>query len=298
MQKKAEQAEKVDESKVATTSPTKTLSKRDSTIVNSLVKDFEVIHNTAKKEEQEETPKRMFELRKTAKPQDFPDMGKEKSPEPEPLTVSIEPAATDTPPVVRRDKSNGSNDLQPEQPSSAVSMENINNETVSASPKHKKGIKHAIFKHRSKDHSKSSQKESNGPESAEIEASESLECDPVEAVEEGVKISGKLEQKTKSAFKTKYVPKDVKLKDTTLYIGDKESVDMTTGCSVVTTDFGFELSSQQKLFTFKVAGGEEERQKWVDILNEVIQENTVQEERKCSTYVFVCVCFAHVHSKY
>ena len=273
------------ESSSTVTSPRGTLTKRDSKIVNTLVKDFEVIHTAAKKEEEEQTPKRLFELKKSPKPQDFPEKDNTPEPEPEPEATSNEPSTTDTPPVVLREKSEDSNELKPERPSSAASMDSVDsNDQANSTPKHKRkgGTKlGGFFKRKGRD--KSPRRDSS-PVTAvpvESEANDGVESESVEIVEEGVRISGKLEQKTKSALKTKYVPKDVKLKDTTLFIGDKDSVSIQ-GCTVTATDTGFELFSKQlqKQFVFRVDGGDEGREKWVNVLKEAIVECAPPDEGK------------------
>ena len=287
VQKKVKQVVEKEEtssgSSSTVTSPRGTLTKRDSKIVNTLVKDYEVIHTAAKKEEVDQTPKRMFELKKTAKPSDFPDLEKDSkdvTPQPPEPTQPTEPSTADTPPVVLREKSDDANELKPERPTSAASVDSVD-EPGNATPKHKRkaGNKLGFFKRKHRD--KSPRRDSSPPASVlvEPEASDGVESESVEVVEEGVRISGKLEHKTKSALKTtKYVSKDVKLKETTLFIGDKENVSML-GCTVAATDTGFELFSHplQKQFAFKVGEGEQGKEKWINVLNEAIAECAPEE---------------------
>ncbi len=131
-------------SRDSVTSPSKRLSRGDSKI-SSLVGNYEQITTLAKKEEQAETPKRFVQLKKVAKPSDFPDTekGKEEEDEEPPKEQEkdeLKPAAPKevdkvtsltpqpSPQMRRKGKENGG--LKSDRPSSTVSEESATNEVA------------------------------------------------------------------------------------------------------------------------------------------------------------------------
>lgn len=115
----------------------------------------------------------------------------------------------------------------------------------------------------------------DGGEEAEPEAKP-------EATEEGVKVFGVLERKLKKGLGGhKKVKLAAKVKHTTLILGGKDDLELAN-CSVEATEGGFELMHPQHRagLQFKVEGGEEEKQKWVEALKEAIQEATPPEDKK------------------
>lgn len=125
------------------TSPSKRLSRGDSKI-SALVGNYEHITTLAKKEEEAETPKRFVQLKKVAKPSDFPDTEKGKTKEEEEQEKEeLKPAAPKevekvaektsltpqpSPQLRRKGKENGG--LKAERPSSTVSEESANTEAA------------------------------------------------------------------------------------------------------------------------------------------------------------------------
>lgn len=276
---KSKKGEDVDSDRSRSSSTVTSPSRRDSKAVNSLVSGFEVIHATAKKEEEEQKPKKwQVELRKTKKPVDFP-AEERKSGEPEPeKTETIE------------DSTEASLKPPPENEGSTLSLDSSgNNEPdASATPKTKKSTKLNVFRKLRGKSPVPSRKDSSAAKEPDESAETSIDKTEPEAEapeapevaveeEEGVRMSGKLEYKVKTRLSSKFVSKDVKLKDTTLHIGDKDTVSMV-GCTVHATDHGFELFSHttQKNHTFKVA--DETKEKWVTSLQAAIDEVTPKEE--------------------
>lgn len=311
---KIEKAESVEKDKSEEPrSPTKRLEKRNSKIVSGLVGNFETLQKTAKEEELAETPKRWVTLKKVAKPQDFPDTEKKEEEEnkdeqakeseveiKEPTPVPDEEVpdkGEGTPKVTLRQTDN--NELKPERPSSAASIEshelsNAGEEEEEKGGKKKKKNKRGIFKSRGK------RDKSPAPAAAETTANgeeaegekngvsegEKAEEQPPAPQEEGVKLVMTLERKSKSKFGHKWIKQEVKLKESTLYAGDKE-MDLS-GCVVFPTDTGFEISHpEQKNLIFKVEG-DELKDQWVTALNETIKECTPEEEK--GEYDCVCMC--------
>lgn len=261
------------------TSPSKRLSRGDSKI-SSLVGNYEHITTLAKKEEEAETPKRFVQLKKVAKPSDFPDTEKIKEEEPpkEEEKDELKPATPKevekvvektsltpqpSPQMRRKGKENGG--LKAERPSSTVSEESANTEAAeeegedqdggggekeSSKKKGKfKGLKKLGGKLKKKPKSGRDKSPSRPVEDEEEKsgASEVEEGDHKEEAggspehEEGVKISGMLEKKVSGRFKsTKWVKVSVKLKDNVLYVGDKEKVELA-GYMVATSDVGFDV---------------------------------------------------------
>ena len=275
-------------------------SRRDSKVVNSLVSGFENLHATAKKAEVEETPKKwQVELRKTKKPADFPaEEGKPKLEDS--TTTTIEDSKTETldskTETLEDSKTEtieSSNELKPEasgKRGSTISLDSTGSVEPDATPKTKKKSKlGGLLKKKRHGRDKSP-----APPTKEIAATEELKKNDTSAVdgeevepavpevvvEEGVKMSGKLEYKVKTRLSHKFVSKDVKLKETTLYIGDKDTV-MMLGCTVQGNDAGFEVFSHstQKTHTFKVSeGGDEAKEKWVTTVQAAIDEVTPPKE--------------------
>ena len=301
--KRTKDSDTVKTSESSNTSTVTSPTKRDSKVVNSLVSGFETLHATAKKEEEEQTPKKwQVDLRKTKKPADF--TGDEKAPEQEQDEVDDD---NDKAEKEAKESLQDSNELKPEPAAhhgSTVSLDSTGSaEPTDTTPKNKKKNKLQVMgglfkKKRGRDKSPAPvQKETpaaepeaepavteNGKEEV-VEGAEG-EAEP-EELEEGVKVCGKLEHKVKTRLQTKYVLKDVKLKETTLYIGDKESVNML-GCTVQTTDSGLELFSHstQKAYIFRVTeGGAEMKEKWTTAIREAIDEVTPKEEGKCQSMV-------------
>ena len=296
-------------------SPTKRLSRGDSKI-SALVGNYEHITISAKKEEEAETPKRFVQLKKVAKPTDFPDPDKGKVKEEEPqedekpaapkevdkVTEQSSLAPQPSPQLRRKEKENGT--LKPGRPSSTVSEESVNveaaeeeeegegeGEDVGEKESSKKKGKFKGFKKIGKlgDKLKKKRRDKSPSRPAEDEeeksgGSEAEEVDKEEPssppeLEEGVKIAGMLERKVASRFKTKWVKVDVKLKDNTLHIGDKEKVELV-GYMVAASDVGFDLvnHSSQKQIHFKLERDEDDKDKWVETLSAAIQECTPEQE--------------------
>lgn len=290
-------------------SPTKRLSKGDSKI-SALVGNYEHITTVAKKEEVAETPKRFVQLKKVAKPTDFPDPDTDTAKEEE-EEAAHEKAEKQT----HSEKENGT--LKPERPSSTVSEEYGNVEVAteaaaegeegeeqdggekeSSKKKGKfKGFKkigklgdklkkrHKGGREKSPSRAVEDEEEKSGASEAE-EPDKEEPSTPPEELEEGVRIAGTLERKVTSRFKSKWVKVYVKLKDNVLYIGDKDRMELVD-CMVATTDVGFDVvnHSTQKQLHFKIEGEENDKEKWVDTLNTVIQECTPEQEGK----IILCV---------
>ena len=284
-------------------SSTVTSPNRDSKLVNNLVSGFETLHASAKKEEEEETPKKwQVELRKTRKPADFP--GEEKPSKEEEGDKKDDQVDTKDDKVKEAKESlQESNELKPEPEAhhgSSLSLDSTGSAEPDATPTKsgkKKNKLQGLFKKKRgkgdkspvptrKEISATAEEPGSEPTPTENGKEEDVEVAEAEAepeeVEEGVRVSGKLEHKVKARLTTKFVPKDVKLKETTLYIGDKETLSML-GCTVQSTDSGFELFSHstQKAYTFKVTeGGAELKEKWLTAIQAAIEEVTPKVEGK------------------
>ena len=321
VEEKREKKDKVEEKREKTptrdsvTSPTRHLSRGDSKI-SALVGNYEQITTLAKKEEVAETPKRFVQLKKVAKPDDFPDPDKNKIKEEEPkeeeeekekpaapkeLEVEkvAESAVQPSPKLRRKGKDNKG--LTPERPSSTVSEDSADvgaeeeeeegeeegGEKESGKKKRFKGFKRLgdKLKKKPKGRDKSPSRavededEKNGGGS-EVEEADKEETVPQE-LEEGVKISGTLERKVASKFKSKWVKVNVKLKDNELLVGEKERIELA-GYIVACTDIGFDVvhHAKQKQIRFKVEGGENGKERWVEAINAAIEESTPEQEGK------------------
>ena len=306
-------------SRDSVTSPSKRLSRGDSKI-SALVGNYEHITTLAKKEEEAETPKRFVQLKKVAKPSDFPDTEKDKAKEEEEQEKEeLKPAAPKevekvadktslapqpSPQLRRKGKENG--ELKAERPSSTVSEESANTEAAEEEQAEeeedggekessKKKGKFRGFKKIGKLGDKLKKKPRSGRDkspSRAVEdddeksvASEAEEGDHKEETsspehEEGVKISGMLERKVTSRFKsTKWVKVSVKLKDNVLYIGDKERVELA-GHMAAATDVGFDVVNHttQKQIQFRIEEGENGKERWVEALSAAIEECTPEQE--------------------
>ncbi len=272
-------------------------SRRDSKVVNSLVSGFENLHATAKKAEVEETPKKwQVPLRKTRKPADFP--AEEGKPMLEDNTTeTIEDSKIEIVEDSKTETIEDSNELKPEASGKRGSTHSLDStgstEPDAATPKSKKkSSKFGLLKSKKK---RGGRDKSPAPPRKEIPATEEPnkndtsaveveEAEPavpeVVVMEEGVKISGKLEYKVKTRLSSKFVSKEVKLKESTLYIGDKDTV-MMLGCTVQGNDAGFEVFSHstQKAHIFKVSeGGDEAKGNWVVAIQTAIDEVTPPKE--------------------
>lgn len=308
-------------------SPTKRFSRGDSKI-SALVGNYEHMTTVAKQEEVAETPKRLVQLKKVAKPTDFPDtdtVKEEETKEKEEEKEEEKPAAhEEAENLTHSEKENGT--LKSERPSNTVSEEYTNVEAaaegeegeeqdVGEKESSKKKGKFKGFKKIGKLGDKLKKRHKGGREKspsrvAEYEeeksgGSEAEEPDkdepstPPEELEEGVKIAGMLEQKVTSRFKSKWVKVYVKLKDNVLHIGDKNRMELV-GCMVATTDVGFDLVNHttQKQLHFKMEGEENEKEMWVNSLNTAIQECTPEQEGKnlmMCLYLQACMEFTILH---
>ena len=305
------------------TSPSKRLSRGDSKI-SSLVGNYEHITVVAKQAEEAETPKRFVQLKKVAKPNDFPDPEKGRAKEEEEpakeeaaklaTPKEVEKVAEKTsltpqpsPQLRRKGKENGGV-LKVERPSSTVSEESANIEAADGEEGEddredqeggekdtgKRKGKFGRFKKMGKLGNKLKKKQKGGrdrspsrPMEDEEEKSGGSEVEEVDHKEEsgspeheeGVKISGMLERKVTSRFKTKWVRVNVKLKDNVLFIGDKERVELA-GHMVAASDVGFDVvdHATQKQIHFRMEGGENGKERWIEALNAAIEECTPEQE--------------------
>lgn len=290
------------------TSPTHggKLTRSDSKVVTSLVKDYESIHHTAKKEEAEETPKRLVQLKKVAKPTDFPGSpphsptGEEKEEEEKKKEEEKKEEKKATADEKKKDTLEVSG--RKERASSIISSneeeeEEGEEEADGKSGKKKKKLKIGIKVKKNLKKNKSpllgrknpsseaaaevEESQDNGEEKEKEEAVPTAAEAEVETTEEGVRMKGTLERKQKKGIGgTKKTKVEVKVRQTTVLFGDKEEIELV-GYSVEETEGGFELTHpQHKLQTFKVDGGDEEREKWLNAFREAIKEATPPEEEK------------------
>lgn len=280
------------------TSPTR---QRDSKVVTGLISNFEVKHSIAKKEEEDETPKRMFQLKKVVKPSDFPATAKEngeKPEEPDNKSASSKPVDKPTESAeVKKDTlevSGAGRERASSVPSSAGSAEEEEEEEESKDKKKKKKNKKALFKGKSKKGDKNVASEGKYPlpDRKAPAPEESTVQDQEEEMElaEGVKICGVLERKLKKIGGSKKVKIDAKVFNTMLVLGGKEELELAH-CSVEETDTGFKLTHPQhkSVMPFKVDGGEEEKKKWVVVLRETIAEATpAKEDKEEGMYMYIC----------
>ena len=292
-------------SRDSVTSPSKRLSRGDSKI-SALVGNYEHITVVAKKEEVAETPKRFVQLKKVAKPSDFPDADKDKDKEEPAEEMEVtspkeKDSLTPQPSPQLRKKENGT--LNVERPSSTVSEESFNAEAIEEEEeemddggeketKKKKGKKGRFNisklgeklkkkKGRDKSPSRAAEEEEEKSGGSEVEEPDKEEADAPPEAEEGVAISGVLERKVAARFKSKWVKVEVKLKDNVLLIGDKERIELN-GYLVSSTDVGFNIvhHATQKQIHFKTEGGEDGKEKWVESIEAAIKESTPEQEGK------------------
>lgn len=267
------------------------IQRRDSKVVGSRIKDYESIHFSAKKEEEMETPKRLVQLKRVSKPQDFPT-NKSPTPEPEPEPEpeeKQEPGKEDSQEKPKDDEAEMDKlevDGRSEREGSLASVEGVldaggEEEEEKAGKKKKKnkrgfgsGLKVKGLKKRDK---------SPGPERKHPPAEEEGAEEPA-ATENGekepepevlVKIKGTLERRKKGLGGTKKVKMEAKVHETTLILEGKDNLELAN-CSVETTDIGFDLTHPQhkSAMVFKVEGGQEEKMKWLAVLKEAIAEAT------------------------
>lgn len=268
------------------------VNRRDSLLVSNLVKDYETIHHSARKEEESETPKRFVTLKKVIKPTDFPADATDNDD-----SIAKKPAETES-----NSKTTDVKLTQPENKAEQVKLEvmdmkmdtlsiasGVESEEEEGDGKEKKKKSKRGFGHKMKGlmkrekspapdkrHSLATDNhampdgadgDQDGEEKAEVEEAE-------EELEEGVRISGMLERIKKKGNK-KHKSIQVKVYDTTMILGGKEEVELAH-CSVETTDLGFDLSrpQQKSAFMFKVDGEDKVRQKWVTALSDAIQKAT------------------------
>ena len=297
-------------SRDSVTSPSKRLSRGDSKIT-ALVGNYEHITTVAKKEEVAETPKRFVQLKKVAKPSDFPDADKDKAKEGEEEEEPAAPKeaekvaeesslAPQPSPQMRRKKENGT--LNVERPSSTVSEESTaeameeQEEDVDdggekeTGKKKKKGrfniskLGEKLKKKKGRDKSPSraaAEEEEEKSGGSEMEEGDKEDAGTPPEMEEGVAMSGVLERKATTRFKSKWVKVDVKLKDNVLMIGEKERLELG-GYFVSATDVGFDIvqHATQKQIHFKTNGGEDNKEKWVEAIEAAIKESTPEQEGK------------------
>ena len=275
------------------------IQRRDSKVVTNRIKDYESIHFKNKLEEENETPKRLVQLKKVSKPQDFPSSGR--SPEPADTAEATKEAeeakekdkAKDAPKEPEKDTLEVDGGAEKE--GSLLSVEGtLDDEEEEEKGKKKKKKKNKEKKEKGLKVKDKREKRGKSPvperknppaeEGAEEPSGESKEVE-AEALEEGVRIKGTLERKKKGGLGgTKKVKMDAKVHETTLILDGKEKLDLAH-CSVEATDSGFDLMHPQHKsgLVFKVEGGEEERQQWLTVLKEAIAEATPaveQEEEK------------------
>lgn len=309
---KAEGSESSSASSSTVTSPChgKSLKRRDSAAVSNLVKDYETIHTTAKKAEEQETPKRFVTLKRVAKPTDFPasadkDLDEAKNKESEKESKANEDgnmAEGKVAVIVEMDALEVG--AGRERAASIASGEDSNDEEEGEEKKKKKKKKGGFGLKKVKGFMKREKspvpERKNQPHSAEgslppetdkkeeeeqdktEEAAAVEEVEEVQEEEEGVRISGVLGRMKKKMGLSKSAKQvNVKVYETTMMLGDKEELDLAK-CSVVGTDIGFDLSHPQhkSALMFKVDGGEELREKWVAALKEAIEKATPPEEEK------------------
>lgn len=305
-------------SRDSVTSPSKRLSRGDSKI-SALVGNYEHITTLAKKEEEAETPKRFVQLKKVAKPSDFPDTEKDKAkdeeeePPKEQENEKLKPkelTPQPSPQLRRKEKENGG--LKAERPSSTVSEESVNTEPAEEEQAEEEGEdqdggekesgkkkgKFGRFKKVGKLGDKLRKKNKSGRDKSPSRAvededdksmvSEGEEGDHKEETstpeqEEGVKISGTLERKVTSRLRSKWVKVSVKLKDYVLHIGDKERVELA-GSTVAASEAGFDVvnNATQKRIHFRMEEGENGKERWIEALSAAIDECTPEQEGEIS----------------
>lgn len=275
------------------TSPTHggKLVKRDSKVVNSLIKDYETIHFTAKKAEEDETPKRLVVLKKVAKPVDFRRSSSPAGPEEEGKGEKDEGEVTkgDATDSAGPNMNSLAVDPPSERASSVASMEDgleegEMEESEKAGDKKKKKSKLQFGFKGKKKRDKSPAPPEKREELATEKDTEQQKTNEEEEEEvqlaDGVKICGVLERNKKKGIGHKKVKVDARVFHTTLVLGGgKEELDLAN-CTLEETEAGFELTHPQhrSALIFKVDGPEEEKQRWVAVMKDAIAEATPEKE--------------------
>ena len=280
------------------TSPrsSKRISRRDSLNVSSRIKDYEIIHHNAKKDEENETPKWLVSLKKVSKPTDFPAVeAKESSPK---LPAEVEESSKkeNIAESVSADKVERANlevnNVKMDTLSIASGVESFEEEEGNGKEIEKKKKSKLGFSHKMKGlimREKSPVPERIDPlhtdNHAMIDGCQ-VGAEAEKELEEGVRMSGDLERMKKRGKKHKSVK--VKVYATTMILGDKEELELAN-CSVETTDLGFDLTHPQHKtsFMFKVDGTDKDRQKWVTALRDAIREATAPIAEEGEIYIYI-----------
>lgn len=296
------------ESPDSITSPTHggRLAKRNSKI-SSLIKDYESIHFSAKKEETDETPKRLVMLKKVSKPVDYRRTSTS-SPEPpneEPEGGEKEGGKKGEAEATKDDVTDSGGmvtlevDASRERAPSVTSTEDClddieGEESEKGGDKKKKKSKLPFsFKNKKKrDKSPAPERKLPPLEPAGEEAEPPQDPEEEEEVQlaDGVKICGVLERNKKKGLGHKKVKIDAQVFHTMLILGGKEELDLAN-CSLEETGSGFDLTHPQhrSVMVFKVDGPEDEKQKWVAVLKETIAEATPAKEEEEGKAVWLCI---------
>jgi hypothetical protein len=287
------------------------LVKRDSKVVTSLVKDYESIHFSAKKEEVDQTPKRLVSLKKVTKPSDFrqSSAGAENEENEEGKVEEKDKDGTakeGKDKVAEKDeapKVNGGvtelaamdslevSNLRERASSVASSLDEVGEGEESEKKKKKSKLPFGFKGKKKRDKSPAPERRAEPPpekSAAEEEPEQQKEEEEEEMqLADGVRICGVLERtKKKGIGGHKKVKIDAKVFHTALVLGGKEELELAN-CTLEETDLGFDLTHPQHRspLVFKVDGPEDEKQKWVAILKEVITEATpAKEEGKGRQY--------------
>lgn len=296
------------------------LVKRDSKVVNSLVKDYEAIHFSAKKEEEDQTPKRLVTLKKVAKPVDYRrtsvspppeeekeekkddqveekvEEGKDKAAEKEEKTgkTGKEEAKGDTTDSPTHDMDSlevrPSRERAPSLTGTDDGLDEGEEPEKGGDKKKKKSKLQFGFKGKKKrDKSPAPERKDKSPAperkaepAAEVDAEQPKEEEEEEVqLADGVKICGVLERNKKKGIGHKKVKIDAKVFHTALILGGKEELDLAN-CSLEETASGFDLTHPQhrSALVFKVDGPEDEKQRWVAVMKETIAEATPAKEEE------------------
>jgi len=318
---KAESSENSSASSSTVTSPNHVKPRRrDSAAVSSLVKDFETIHTSAKKEEENETPKRFVTLKRVTKPTDFPASAEDSTVEKDKEEEAQEEKNLKEKETKEEEKDKEDStveatlevsDATKEHAASVISGEESNDEEEDEKKKKKKSKKGGFLKVKKKirkrDKSPTPSRKQTSPSVAEspvqpdsdkkeeeLDKPDEQAAEVVEELqeeEEGVRISGilgRLKKKMGLGKSAKQV--NAKVCETTLMLGDKEELDLSK-CTVETTDSGFDLTHPQHKSTimFKVDGDAELKEKWVAAIREAIEKATPPEEEKRECNTIKCV---------
>lgn len=273
-------------SEVASPSPSHgqgSITRKDSKVVSSRIKDYEKIHFGAKKEEVSDTPKRFVQLKKVAKPTDFP--ANDSSPtHSTSSTLDRETGEESKEEGKGEAKDPGLLEVEPgrERAASVTSMDEGEEAEAEAGEEGKTQDKKKKKNKRLKVKGGKKRDKSPAPE-RKFDGSTEILVDSVDVVaEEGVKIVGVLERKQKKGLGGyKKVKLAAKVKYTTLVLGGKDDLELAH-CSVEANESGFELMHPQHRsgIVFKVEGTEEDKQKWVQVLKDAIEEATPPEDKK------------------